>query len=392
MTNGRLQFASNFCGYGTESTSPRTYPYPMPNASLNRTMRVYGADLDKSPTGTGTTCPAGSCFVRYATLGTAPNRTFVVSWVNVPEWSAPGSTFTFQVILYESGEFVYQYGASSNTSGGSAEVGWQLSTSDFRVTQRGIPANGTAIRYFIARPQTICIPPGQVLSAASGELDIEGGSTVNGAAITGSGNALLSSGARSPWTPTAAALNPASFPVFSGSANANSTNVPGGTYASVAANTAGFTFLGGTYFITNLNVNASSITLGPGDYFISNLSLPDNVTITVSPAGPVRLFLRGLEERDGVSINAGGNPANLQIFLYGGGDIDFGDAAVSPPSSTRRAEAPSNSTTRRSSKAQSSHGPARSTSARTLRSPTPPRPSRRLRVSRRAQGPARQRS
>lgn len=325
MTNGRLQFSNNFCGYGTESISPRTYPYPMPNSNLNRTMRVYGGDLDVSPTGTGTSCPSGSCFVRYAALGTAPNRTFVVSWVNVPEWNAPGSTFTFQVILYESGEFVYQYGASSNTSGGSGEIGWQLSTSDFRVTQRGFPASGTAIRYFIALPQSICIPAGQVLSAASGELEIDGGSTVNGAAITGSGNALLSSGARSPWTPSAAALNPSSFPVFSGSANANSTNLPGGTYASVAANTAGFTFLGGTYFISNLDVNASSITLGPGDYFISNLSLPDNVTITVSPAGPVRLFLRGLEERDGVSINAGGDPANLQIFLYGGGDIDFGD-------------------------------------------------------------------
>jgi hypothetical protein len=196
MANGRLQFSNNFCGYGTESTSPRTYPYAMPNTNLNRTMRVYGADLDKSPSGTGTTCPTGSCFVRYATLGSAPNRTFVVSWVNVPEWSAPGSTFTFQVILQENGEFVYQYNTSSNTSGGSAEIGWQLSTTDFRVTQQGIPANGTAIRYFIARTQSICIPTEQVLSTGSSGLDIDAGSRVNGAAITGSGNALRSTGAR----------------------------------------------------------------------------------------------------------------------------------------------------------------------------------------------------
>lgn len=327
MTNGRLQFASNFCGYGTESTSPRTYPYPMPNANLNRTMRVYGADLDKSPTGTGTTCPAGSCFVRYATLGSAPNRTFVVSWVNVPEWSAPGSTFTFQAILHENGEFVYQYGASTNRSGGSAEVGWQLSTSDFRVTQRGIPASGTAIRYFLARPQSICIPSGHVLAAGSGALDLGSGARVNGAAVSGSGNALLSSGGRTAFSATAAPLNPSSFPSFSSSANVSSTNVPGGTYSSVAADTAGFTFLGGTYFISNLNVNATSITLGPGDYFISNLSLANNVTITVSPAGPVRLFLRALDERDGISINAGGDPANLQVFLYGSNDVRFGRAA-----------------------------------------------------------------
>ena len=126
MSNGRVQFANTFCGYGTQTTTPRTYPYPLPNASLTNVMRAYGADLDASPTGSGTTCPVGSCYVRYAALGTAPNRSFVVSWVNVPEWSAPGSTFTFQVILYENGDFVYQYGASANTTGGAGEVGWQL--------------------------------------------------------------------------------------------------------------------------------------------------------------------------------------------------------------------------------------------------------------------------
>ncbi len=324
MTNGRLQFGNSFCGDGLASSSPRTYPYPMPDENLNNTMRVYGADFDISNRGSHATCPPASCYIRYATVGSAPNRSFVVSWVNVPESNASGSTFWFQAILYENGEFVYQYNVSNNTTGGRGEVGWQLSTRDFAVTQRGIPANGTAIRYFVARTQSICIPSGQVLGTRSGGLDIDDGSTVNGAAIRGSGNALLSTGVRSSPSSTVAALNPTSFPRFSGSANANSTNVPGGTYASVAANTAGFTFLGGTYFISNLNVNATSITLGPGDYFISNLSLPDKVTITVSPGGPVRLFLTELNSRDGVSMNAGGSPANLQIYLYGDGDVAFG--------------------------------------------------------------------
>ena len=328
MTNGRLQFGNSFCGYGTDSTSPRTYPYPMPNSNLNNTMRAYGADLDTSASGTGTTCPTGSCYVRYASLGTAPNRSFVVSWVNVPEWNAPGSTFTFQMILYENGEFVYQYGASTNPSGGAGEVGWQLSNTNFVVTRRGFPTNGTAIRYYLARNQSICIPASHVLGAGVGRLSLASGSTVNGSALSGTGDALLSSGGRTAFSASTAAINPASFPSFSSSANESSTNVAGGSYSSVAANTAGFTFVGGTYYISNLNVNATSITLGPGDYYISNLSLANNLTVTVSPAGPVRLFLTGLSDRTSVSLNAGGDPSNLQIYLYGTGTVGFGSNAT----------------------------------------------------------------
>lgn len=324
MSNGRLQFGNNFCGYGTDSTSPRTYPYPMPNSNLNNTMRAYGADLDTSATGTGTTCPTGSCYVRYASLGTAPNRSFVVSWVNVPEWNAPGSTFTFQMILYENGEFVYQYGASTNPSGGAAEVGWQLSTSNFVVTRRGFPTSGTAIRYYVALNQSICVPAGQVLGASSGGLDIDGGSTVNGAAISGGGNALLSSGARTPWTPAAAALNPASFPTFSASVSTSTNNLAGGRYDTVSANTSGYVFTGGTYYINKLEVNTTAITLGPGDYFISEFIPSDDLVVTISPAGPVRLFTTKVVSKDRVFMNAGGSPANLQIFLYGNSDVAFG--------------------------------------------------------------------
>lgn len=152
MSNGRLQFNNGYCGFGTQATGPpRTYPLPYPNANLVRTMKVYGADLDASPTGTGTTCPAANCYVRYTTLGTAPNRSFVVTWTSVPEWSAGGSFFNLQVILQENGDFIFQYGASNNPSLGKAQIGWEVNTTDYGLytfANIGSLAN-TAVRFFI---------------------------------------------------------------------------------------------------------------------------------------------------------------------------------------------------------------------------------------------------
>jgi len=77
MSNGRLQFNNGYCGYGTQTTgSPPTYTYPYPDASLSRTMRIYGVDLDATPSGASGVCPAATCYVSYATVGTAPNRRF----------------------------------------------------------------------------------------------------------------------------------------------------------------------------------------------------------------------------------------------------------------------------------------------------------------------------
>ncbi len=142
MSNGRLQFNNNFCGYGTQIINPRTYPYPIPTSKLVRTLRVYGNDLD----------PAIGGSVTYATIGTAPNREFVVTFTNVPEWdasNAPGSFFNLQVILYENGDFVYQFGPSNNPSGGHAQIGWELTTGDYAlISFSNIGAlNGTAIRF-----------------------------------------------------------------------------------------------------------------------------------------------------------------------------------------------------------------------------------------------------
>ena len=122
QTNGRIQFGNSECYYGTVgSGNPQQYPYPLPDAALTNTMKVFGVDLDPTnlvdkpnyPTaGSTTSCTSiATCYVSVATIGTAPNRQFVITWYHVPEWvsaSNTSGTFDVQVVLNENGTFVFQ--------------------------------------------------------------------------------------------------------------------------------------------------------------------------------------------------------------------------------------------------------------------------------------------
>jgi hypothetical protein len=156
--NGRLQFGNTYCGAGTQVIGPpRTYTESYPDPNITNTMKIYGADLDASPNGSGggpgaTTCPPATCSVTYTAtaLGTAPNRQFVVTWTNTPDWGSTGSFFNLQIILNEDGTFVYQFGASNNLDGGHADIGWELDIADYGTyayTDIGSLAN-TAILFF----------------------------------------------------------------------------------------------------------------------------------------------------------------------------------------------------------------------------------------------------
>ena len=133
MANGRLQFNNGFCGYGTVGpvTSPPTYPYDFPTGNplagnVVRMMRIYGADFDP-----GGSLPGGAVY--YAMTGTAPNRSFVVTWYNIKEWNNPGSLFNMQIILRENGDFVYQYKDTFNITTGHAQIGWEVSATDYDI-------------------------------------------------------------------------------------------------------------------------------------------------------------------------------------------------------------------------------------------------------------------
>ena len=157
MTNGRVQFNNNVtCGYGSPV---QTLPYP--DSSLNYTMRIYGNDLD--PTSKlelpsyNTACASRlTCYVSYATIGTAPYRSFVVTWNNVPEWTTGTSTtgsYSLQLILQENGEFIYQYGtAVAGPSAKLGQIGWQADSNDYDTPQTGFPVTNSAIKFYIPRP------------------------------------------------------------------------------------------------------------------------------------------------------------------------------------------------------------------------------------------------
>lgn len=146
LTNGMLQF-------GTDTGFFRNYTnanLPAGNATARagctasattNVMLAYWTDLDPSRAGSGD--------VTWEQKGTAPNRRLVVSWNSVYQYNT-STPYAFQIILYENGEFKYQYG-NSNATGSNATIGVQVSASDYTLYSynSGYNANGSAIRWFI---------------------------------------------------------------------------------------------------------------------------------------------------------------------------------------------------------------------------------------------------
>jgi hypothetical protein len=73
--------------------------------------------------------PAAGGSVTYGTFGSAPQRRLVVSWNAVPHYPNTGQ-YNVQVILYETGEIKFQYGAG-NSNGVSATIGIEVTNDDF---------------------------------------------------------------------------------------------------------------------------------------------------------------------------------------------------------------------------------------------------------------------
>jgi hypothetical protein len=116
-SNGFLQLHANAMGTGLSSFSNTT----LPNASTpNGVIAAFWDDLYAIDMTTG---------VRSATLGTMPNRRFVVEWAN---WEtgegSMGETLTFQAKLFETTGAVEIHhcniaGAGTRSRGDSATVG-----------------------------------------------------------------------------------------------------------------------------------------------------------------------------------------------------------------------------------------------------------------------------
>ncbi len=178
MSNGRIQFGNTWCNSGTASAGPPpTYPDPYPSASLVRTIRVYGNDLD----------PGAGGSVRWASLGSAPNREFVVTWLDVKEWNQPTSRYQLQIALAEDGSFTLRYGTIVNPGGGKAEIGWEIDTSDYeaRSFKKVESLAKSAVRYSIPGPAAEYHFEEAVWSGAKNEIRDTSGSKEH-AVATGS--------------------------------------------------------------------------------------------------------------------------------------------------------------------------------------------------------------
>ncbi len=147
LSNGMLQFGSDtgffrtFTNTNLAAVAPAARSGCAASAPTN-VMMAYWTDLNPAASTGGS--------VNWEQKGTAPNRYVVVSWTNINQFNSTTLPYTFQIILFENGEFKYQYG-NSNASGSQATIGVQVSTSDYTLYSynSGYNANGSAIRWFI---------------------------------------------------------------------------------------------------------------------------------------------------------------------------------------------------------------------------------------------------
>ncbi len=148
LSNGGLQFGADTGFFRTFTNT--TLPIDKAGSfgggcvadNTTKVLMAYWADLDPGHSGVG-----GG--VTWEQKGTAPNRYVVVSWNNVFQYNT-STPYTFQIMLFENGEFKFQYG-NSNASGSNATIGVQVDPGDYTLYSfnSGYNANGTAIRWYV---------------------------------------------------------------------------------------------------------------------------------------------------------------------------------------------------------------------------------------------------
>ena len=117
-SNGALSFSVGFTQYTNTAM-------PIPVANPQDVILPFWDDLD--PVG-----GAGTGIISYGTIGTAPNRQFVVSWNGVKRYNVTSSLCSFQVILNEDQSIRFRYGiANVLCDSSSATIGVQETSALF---------------------------------------------------------------------------------------------------------------------------------------------------------------------------------------------------------------------------------------------------------------------
>ncbi|ROO59296.1 carboxypeptidase family protein [Micromonospora sp. Llam0] len=115
-TSGRVH-TNGLVSFGSVSGEPDTWANPtMPTtAAPNAVVAPFWDDLEVD----------ASASIRTQTLGSAPNRSYVVEWRNVGFRPTNAQRITFEVIFHEDGRIAFHYGAMSTPiqQGSAATVG-----------------------------------------------------------------------------------------------------------------------------------------------------------------------------------------------------------------------------------------------------------------------------
>jgi hypothetical protein len=117
-----------FATTGTVSAFSTLSGNPIPNvATPNNVIAAYAADMDRAG------AVAGTAVIQTLTVGTTPNRTFVVEWFDFAPWGSPArpERLQFQVKLQETTNAIELHycrldpstGLSSAVTGGNAVIG-----------------------------------------------------------------------------------------------------------------------------------------------------------------------------------------------------------------------------------------------------------------------------
>ncbi len=115
-TNGFITFdAANDVthnGAGTEFGSSPIMTWFIPSPNITQVIAPFYANL--ATTANDNTLASLQSSIKYQTTGTAPNRVFIVEWINMKYATGPtGTNFNFQLKMYEGSNVIqYVYGPS----------------------------------------------------------------------------------------------------------------------------------------------------------------------------------------------------------------------------------------------------------------------------------------
>jgi hypothetical protein len=319
----------------------------------------FSASLGSGPYGSGTAYPnaglASSTMglvcrdlytnaMRWGWSGTAPNRTFIVSWDNTRDYSGMG-VYYFQLILTEGGEMLYEYqnvASASAFSCGIQNMSWNVGLN----VSYALVHSSYAIRWYIPAPVPIDATCLSLLRPAPGSLKAIGDTATPQATVKNQGSTTYNIQARfkigSSYNQTATATSVApgasvnlSFPLWTASvggalAMSCSTEVSGDADATNDKRT-------GTVTVMQVDFDhlGANWTPGPGEilngnhFNVGTFTIPSGQTNTVMPyngingSGWLRVSanivnVQGILNASGRGYGGGGGGENDYLAMAGG--------------------------------------------------------------------------